>query len=247
MQAFPKDSANNTMGGSGPVNKGINIAQFHGHGAEGFTDYSASGRPGASESAALLHGDARPSAHRTTGFNPTAAVDQVHGSETIGLGTSTFLEGAPAARSAIERRDSEGDTGGLGRKKSLAQKIRGISNSRTNGPRGIGFMPSPEPRFEHTTSPNEMQSAGGLPKINEANPFFNESDGTPENKGAAVKNAEENAGAETKGERRAHERTATSDNLLPHLPDEGKSGGFLNRVKSLRSGGRGKVRPERKE
>jgi hypothetical protein len=52
----------------------------------------------------------------------------VHGDETEGLGTSTFLEGTPAARSAIVRRQveqaQETAEGGLQRKKSLAQRIR---------------------------------------------------------------------------------------------------------------------------
>jgi hypothetical protein len=43
------------------------------------------------------------------------------------LGTSTFLEGAPAPKSVIERAGvmEEDDGGGLSRKKSLVQKIKG--------------------------------------------------------------------------------------------------------------------------
>jgi len=241
------------MGGSGPVNKNINIAQFHGHGAEGFTDYSTSGKAGSSQTfepyagaGSPCRGDARLGVDRTTSFNPTAAIDMVHGNETIGLGTSTFLEGAPAARSAIERRDSEGDTGGLGRKKSLAQKIRGISNSRTIGARGGPGVYSAEPRGERTTSPNQVQSSGGLPKIAETNPFFSDYDDAPENKGIPVKITEDRNGGYAKGEKRGLERTATYDGISGSGQDEGKSGGFLSRVKSLRGGGRGKIGLERK-
>lgn len=41
MHAFPADSANNAIGGSGPLNKTIDINQFHGRGAEGFSDYGS--------------------------------------------------------------------------------------------------------------------------------------------------------------------------------------------------------------
>jgi hypothetical protein len=118
MQAFPKDSANNLIGGSGPVHKNIDFAQFHGRGAEGFTDYSTSGaaaRPVepvvyesyAGASAPIRAGPGiRPGIDRTSSFNPTARVEPVHGDESMGLGTSTFLEGAPASQTAIKRRES---------------------------------------------------------------------------------------------------------------------------------------------
>lgn len=217
MQAFAKDSANNTIGGSGPVHKEINFAQFHGRGDEGFTDYATSGavkpqaEPGiefesyAGSSAPLRRGPGiRPGIDRTSSFNPTSRVDPVHGEESLGLGTSTFLEGAPAARTAIQRRESEneqipgmGNTGGLGRKRSLAQKIRGISNSN----RGGGFagppgkVPTPNGFYERTTSPTgaeEVQSAGGMPNIKATgNPFFNDYDDAYERKGQKIQNAEQ--------------------------------------------------------
>ena len=272
MQAFPKDSANNVIGGSGPVNKNINLAQFHGQGAEGFTDYSNSGTAGPlpsfepyAGSSAPIRGDARPGIDRTSSFNPTARAEMVHGDETMGLGTSTFLEGAPAARVAIQRRESEGETGemgGLTRKKSLAQKIRGISNSR--GGSNIRGVNSPEPIYEQTTSPMEQpQSGGGLGRRKETNPFFNEYDDAYEKKGASIKIAEErNRGGEdrtaktpaspTKGSGIGTplQRAVTADSSVNPPPAhevKPSGGGFLNRVKSLRGGGRGKPRVERRE
>ena len=209
MEAFAKDSKNNVLGGSGPLNKDIDFAQFHGRGAEGFTDFSTSGTGGANPtvepynyepyagaSAPIRTGPGvRPGVDRTSSFNPRSRVDHVHGEETLGLGTSTFLEGAPAARAAIQRRESDTDGvngagmengGGLGRKRSLAQKIRGISNAN----RDRGFRPagsnaqkvtSPgEDTKERTTSPTEerVQSAGGMPRIQEGgNPFFHDHNG----------------------------------------------------------------------
>ncbi|MCJ1384662.1 hypothetical protein MMC17_007780 [Xylographa soralifera] len=273
MQAFPKDSANNIIGGSGPVNKNINLAQFHGHGADAFSEFSTAGsstiafEPYAGASAPI-RGDARPGVDRTSSFVPAGA-EVIHSDLTLGLGTSTFLEGAPAARKAIERRESDGEYAGAGlsRKKSIAQKIRGISNGRRDGfPRTIA---SPEPRYERTTSPVEAQSAGGAARVGnvrETNPFFNDYDTAYEKKGASIKIAEEQdmSGDEAIGRARAPsnpirggssgyplEKKITNEARLgTTLQPDGESktgGGFLSRVKSLRTGGRGKPRPERRE
>lgn len=261
MSAFPKDSANNTLGGSGPINKTINLAQFHGHTADGFTDYSSSGVGSSNLSSRQEYepyaGTSAPTReNRNSNFNPTRLVDVVHGPETSGLGTTTFLEGAPAARVAIERRESEGEVGGLSRKRSFAQKIRGINNARV-GPR-VNAAQSPEPRHEHTTSlDGGVQSAGGLPKINETNPFFN-SDDAYEKKGVKIRAAEAQDSSAVGGEpgnaRMGLERSVTEGNdlrsrQLPPPTDENKNaaGSFMNRVRSLRGGGRGKPRGERKE
>lgn len=274
MQAFAKDSANNIIGGSGPVNKNIDMAQFHGRGAEGFTDYAASGVNAEQDSFVSYAGASaptrsgpgvRPGVDRTTSFNPTALVDPVYGDETVGLGATTFLEGAPAPRAAIQRRDSESDAnaangGGLSRTRSLAQKIRGINR----GPGPLGRVTSPDVYDRHRatspTTPIEQTalSAGGMPKIQERNPFFNDHDDAYEKKGAKIQIAEEknrvdnSLGRERSmsSPRRAPlpgllERRVTNDGTGA-LESEGKSGGgFLSRVKSLRGGRR--ARPERRE
>ena len=264
MQAFAKDSANNTLGGSGPVNKNINLEQFHGRGEEGFTDYSKSGaghtltetyEPYAGAAAPIRHGpDVRPGVDRTSSFNPTARVEPVHGDESLGLGTSTFLEGAPAARAAIQRRESESDTGinsgGLGRKKSLVQKIRSINRGDRTA-----TAPMRSPDFERgptsPTTPNaNPTSAGGLPKINGSkNPFFNDYDEQYEKKGARIQIAEEqnkieddtNARARAASNTKRYPPTAMLERRVTHDgsagTEEGKigGGGFLSRVRSLKS------------
>lgn len=264
MQAFAKDSANNSIGGSGPVNKNINLEQFHGRGSEGFTDYSKSGagatlaesyEPYAGASAPIRRGpNVRPGVDRTTSFNPTARVEPVHGDESLGLGTSTFLEGAPAPRAALQRRESEsdnagfGNSGGLGRKKSLVQKIRSINRSDRSG---SGPLKSPE----YGIRPQSPTNPGDMPKIKEANrnPFFNDYDEQYEKKGARIQIAEEQNRAEdgtstsraraTSNPRRGPptsmlERRVTTDGSGG--PEEGKTGGggFLSRVKSLKGGRR---------
>lgn len=113
MQAFPEGSLNNTLGGSGPLNAQADHSNFMGHGnEEAFRDYAA----GVKKS------------REPVIFDTAARASLVHGDESHGLGTSTFLEGTPAARSAIVRRQAEQAQefaeGGLQRKKSVAQRIK---------------------------------------------------------------------------------------------------------------------------
>ena len=211
MQAFAKDSANMAIGGSGPVNKHIDMDKFHGRGAEGFTDFSTSGKvqpvPDASYDGNGVPTSpvrriirpattAAPGTTWTGSFDPVARAEEVHGVESLGLGTSTFLDGAPAPRSAI-RRESEGsgtanNGGGLGRKRSLAQKIRGLNNPRPDRLR----VSSPE----RAGAPQQTLSAGGMPRIREAaaaesktspSPFFDDYDAAYEQKGASIQFAEQ--------------------------------------------------------
>ena len=254
-----------SLGGAGPVNKNINLALFHGRGAEGFTDYNVSGANAATEyepyagAEAPRRGDSK-GVDRTAAFNPLAKADVVHGDETMGLGTTTFLEGAPAARVAIQRRESESEVNGvnhgLSRKRSLAQKIRGISSVKTF-PQGQPGVSSPEPRPQ-TAVPSGVQSAGGLGKIAESNPFFNDYDDAYAKKGAKIQVAEEQKAAahapararapsspQATNQRNPLERSFTVDSppKVPNDSADGKSGGFLSRVKSLRGGRR--PRPQR--
>jgi hypothetical protein len=194
-----------------------------------------------------MRGDARHGVDRTTSFNAAALVEPVYGDETAGLGATTFLEGAPAPRSAIQRRESEGDAGGLSRKKSLAQKLRGISNGRSSRERGYGLN-SPDARYErHTPGEGDAQSAGGLGKIVEVNPFEKTYENAYGDKGARFRAAEEEkerASAGVSEYPRPMDRVVTDANIgAPPQPEEIKGGGFLNRVKSLRTGtGRPKPR-----
>lgn len=281
MKAFAKDSLNNALGGSGPVNKDIDLERFHGRGHEGFTDFSTSGaakpitelvafEPYAGASAPNRYApDIRPGVDRTSSFNPTDKVEPVHGDLSLGLGTSTFLEGAPAPRSVMQRRESESDNaGGLGRKKSLVQKIRSINRSD----RAVAPGPRSPEAHDHVppspgSPPRQLVSAGGMPRIREktyppTNPFFTNYDDAYEKKGAKIQIAEEQNRDDAGGSGR--ERAPSSPKRWP-MPgqlerrvthdgspavEEGKSsgggggGGFLSRVKSLKGGPR-RGRPDR--
>ncbi|GAB7353048.1 hypothetical protein MBLNU459_g3601t1 [Dothideomycetes sp. NU459] len=257
MQAFPVGSANNAIGGSGPLNKNIDLDKFHGRGEEGFNDYSATGGP---DTFVPLN---RSKSKRQESFNPTDRVEQVHGEETYGLGTSTFLEGAPASKTALQRRESETENtamagSGLGRKKSLAVRLRGLSQPRRNGEFGGERVMSPDARY-NPGSPESpagvAQSAGGPGRLGagqERNPFFQDYDDAYEKKGAQIRIAE----PANKGTARAPNsprglgltRSLTADSAVqPHDEPErggGGGGGFLSRMKSLKGGRR--TRPERR-
>jgi hypothetical protein len=241
MSAFPTNSANNTIGGSGPINSTINLEQFHGLGTEGFNDYSKAGK------------FMQPQL-----INPINRVEPVHGEESMGLGTSTFLEGAPASRQAIQRTQSENHymEGGLMRKKSIAQRIRGMSQSkgRYNEP-PPGYTPGPIPntRFQERNSNGVELSDGPMRSPNqprpqtakerEANPFDTYED-TYGKSGATVSATEKEATVAESAvssrerslsspRRAVPERRATADNVAD---GEGKpaGGGFLTRMKSLK-------------
>lgn len=246
MQAFPKDSLNNVLGGSGPLNKTPNHATFLGnHDDEAFRDYHTT----ATDTGVFAPYQAGPQMKSTPvveAFN--TKVEPVHGTESMGLGTSTFLEGAPASRKAMARRESETATsyqpeqngGGLGRKKSMAQKIRGISNSRrdfsTSGP-----ITNPEGAF--TQSQDVLTPGGTIRKGSEANPFFNE---FAPGKGESITIVEP---ANRPSRARApsspgsipfslQRRVTTASDSSTQGELEQKSMGFLSRVKSLKGGKR---------
>ena len=246
MHAFPEGSLNMQLGGSGPVRKNIDLEQYHGRGQEAHGDFNE---------AAIVDDDAAyiqrpPQQDRSNSFNPHLRSEPVHGSESAGLGTSTFLEGAPASRAAIERRESEYEQqqtlqmqqGGLSRKKSLAQRIRG-ARSNTIGNRAMS------PEYATPTTP----LATGKSESN-ANPFFKDYDQEYDKKGAQIAFAEEEM--KKNGRPRAPssprrelplplQRTKTTDSTGPQPETKSTGGGFLNRVKSLKGGRR--MRPERRD
>lgn len=241
MSAFPTNSANNTIGGSGPINSSINLEQFHGLGTEGFHDYSKAGK--------LMQPQL---------INPINRVEPVHGEETMGLGTSTFLEGAPASRQAIQRTQSDNNyvQGGLQRKKSLAQRIRGMSQSKgryNEPPPGYSVGPTPDTRFQERNT-NGVELSDGpmrspeLPrpqtaKEREANPFDTYEDAYGK-KGAAISSATEKETAVadvapareralSSPRRAVPERRATADSATDGEAKPAGSG-FLTRMKSLK-------------
>lgn len=237
MHAFPAGSANNSLGGSGPLNQKIDLDRIHGRGAEGFTDF------GSTET------EWRKPVVPQIEFSAKGREDVMHGEQSHGLGTSTFLDGAPASRKAIEQdyeaqRAKQLAENGLGRKKSIAQRFRGISQPRN--PRfgeGAPRITSPESRYG-PSSPNAVNgssSAGPLSqnKTTERNPFFSDDhDKAFEAKGATIRANETDAGGSSPPGRNALTRAITTESIGSPTAEGKPSGGFLNRVKSLKGGRR---------
>lgn len=227
MEAFPKDSLNNSLGGSGPLNKNPDHATFMGHAnEEAFREFSY--RTGETPD-----NDTRGAGSKPRIIDPIARGDAVHGEESVGLGTSTFLEGTPAARTAIVRTREEQARdvaeGGLQRKKSLAQRIRHINK----GPREYGAGRNGTP---NGSASNGIASAGQA----EGNPFFTEYGKGEEaftvrpRDGAMSPSSPPRRGSEGGA---ALERRATADGSIG-TEDGGKPSGFLGRMKSLKGGRR---------
>lgn len=228
MEAFPVGSANNSLGGSGPLNSKIDLDRIHGRGAEGFSDF----------------GRAEQKPKLVAEFSAKGRSDIIHGEASHGLGTSTFLEGAPASQKAIQQesdaqREQALAENGLGRKKSIAQRFRGISQPRRqygDGPR----ITSPEARYGAATSPNGPYSAGAVTqtKATEQNPFFDEYNNAYDSKGAAIKTTESSNNPSSPSRNGLH-RAITTDSVTSPTNEQPKAGGgFLNRVKSLKGGRR---------
>lgn len=228
MHAFPVGSANNSLGGSGPLNSKIDLDRIHGRGEEGFTDFGTAGTEW-KKAPAPIAGE----------FSAKGREDIVHGQQTHGLGTSTFLEGAPASRTAVEQdfeQKRANEINGLGRKKSIAQRFRGISQPRRqygDGPR----IQSPEARYGGPSSPQGPYSAGPLSqnKQSEQNPFFDEYNNAYDNKGATIKATD--AGYKDDSPPRVPLHRAVTTDSAGSL-NEPKPTGFLGRMKSIKGGRR---------
>lgn len=235
MSAFAKDSLNNSIGGSGPLNARPDHKRFMGTAdEEAFRDYAGS--------KGLPQKDAKAQAEDTY-FDPTSRGEILHGDESLGLGTSTFLEGTPAARTIIQRRHAEQAQefaeGGLQRKKSLAQRIRGVG-------RGPGGRPSFGEGARRPTRPElrERVSDEGRPSNDPSSPndeTKNDAEAistkVPDGSGPTSPTS---PGSQPRRVSYALERRATADGTTTLEDAQGKQGGggFLARVKSLKGGPR---------
>lgn len=235
IEAFAPNSRNMTMTGGAVNSKTAKDEQFdvlHMNNDEGYGDFnSATARTKKAEMAAM---------------DATARVEQIHSDETAGLGTSTFLEGAPAPRREIERRASEagqenitisgGGLGGMTRRPSVLKvlgRTRGYSQGRVTG------SGEQEGRDRRYPPPSMPQSAGGIIRASagqeKQNPFFanNTTDATIDRNSPADRSMGRPMGAPLT--RRVTESGARRP--APPQPERQQSGGgpgFLGRWKSIR-------------
>lgn len=215
MKAFAVDSANNSIGGAGPLTQRPDHAQFMGQDHEAASMYGMPARrTGGSKSEAVF-------------FDPKQGNEFVEGEESLGLGSSTFLEGTPAARTVIEKTQAETqamEQQNLGRKKSVVQRFRSIKR----GPRDYDAGRVTSPESSYATPKTGGMSAGN--NANERNPFFAEFDETEEH--ISVKRKDSNP-------RSPSSPPLPNSNLERRATDDGAAGdGFLSRVRSLKGGRR---------
>jgi len=284
MQAFPEGSANMALGGAGPVSSRLDLDKFHGRTEESFTDFNVAGKAGATANGYPLapqrsQQQAGISAGSMQVMSTYDRVEQIHGEETYGLGTSTFLEGAPAPRRAApQRRESEepswnteGNSSGLARKKSLAQRIRGMSATRprptgpliTDGPLSptegryatAVVTPTEVTEPQQSRIPATYVIGGGslsaqppaYTREREVNPY----DEAFDRKGSEIRFAEQEKPSSSEREAVRSPGSPGGSGLTRALTadaaavggasgEEKTSGGFMNRMKSLK-GKRGKL------
>lgn len=249
MQAFPKDSLNNALVGGPPMNMRSNHSVFLGNSdAEAFKDYSRSGGAGATYDS--YNGRSNGNGAQPNVQDSTQKIEYVHGDESLGLGTSTFLEGAPASRAAIQRTAAEtaaiesasmAKSGGLDRKKSLAQKIRGINNPRREfAPGHPRRVSSSDIRYTPKSPERDNTSSAPL-RANENDPFqfdFGTTSAGRKESFNSIKPEYKHRRApsspcESSGGRM--ERRGTADTVDD---EEAPKMGFLSRVKSIKGGPR---------
>lgn len=234
MQAFPKDSLNNTIGGAGPLNARPDHATFMGqHDEEAFKEWSKGSKDKAGGKDVPV-------------FDPLSRGSVLHGDESLGLGTSTFLEGTPAARTAIQKREEERAAEvmneGLQRKKSLAHRIRNMNRGARD------FQPSgratnPEAAYGSRRSPSEGGPASA--SLSERNPFFAEygSGKGGEDAFTVRKTDSPTSPRGGAGGGLGLERRSTTDATGDDMQQQPKASGILGRMKSLKGGRRPRPTP----
>ncbi|KAJ4363752.1 hypothetical protein N0V85_009316 [Neurospora sp. IMI 360204] len=233
MEAFPEGSLNNSLGGPGPLNPRPDHATFLGnHDEEAYREWTVRDKN-------------LPSKNEVPVFDPTSRGNAMHGDESLGLGTSTFLEGTPAARTAIQQRQDELaqelTTNGLARKKSLAHRIRNINKgtSREREFQSLSKINSSD--YNYTRSPpgdgGRTSNSNNTPN-SERNPFFSEyGQGKGGEEGFSVRKTDNNS------PRGNMERRATTDAAMTLDEGQEKPSGILGRMKSLKGGRRTRPAP----
>ncbi|KAJ4298656.1 hypothetical protein N0V88_003687 [Collariella sp. IMI 366227] len=226
-------SLNNTIGGAGPLNTRPDHATFLGQqDDEAFKEWSkgARDRDGA--------GFAGKSKGEVPVFDPTSRGNILHGDESLGLGTSTFLEGTPAARTAIQKREEERAAevmnDGLQRKKSLAHRIRNMNRGGRDF-QPSGRMTNPEHNYGVRRSPSQS-GPNSASSYTERNPFFAEYGSGKGEEEFTVRKADPygNKVSPTSPRSGPLERRSTTDATGGEETQPKVSGGILGRMKSLK-------------
>lgn len=161
--AFPVDGPNNSIGGAPTKKNAMNevfgridleddddIYQARPKSSPRTTVFGASSDPPSANGSNTTLNAIKPGSKDLTAFDPRGRVKTVEGPTTDGLGSTTFLDGAPASNKAIgddvRAHARQTRLNGVQRKKSFSQKlsstVRGGSGS---SPSGTGYPRNPAP------------------------------------------------------------------------------------------------------
>ncbi|GAV46696.1 hypothetical protein ZYGR_0A02900 [Zygosaccharomyces rouxii] len=157
--AFPADGPNNSIGGAPTKKNAMNevfgrmdpeddddIYQARPKSSPRTTVFGVSSDPSSANGSSTTLDAVKPGAKDLTAFDPRGRVQAVEGPTTDGLGSTTFLDGAPASNKAIgedvRAHARQTRLGGVQRKPSLSQKltstVRGGSSSGPSSSYGNG-------------------------------------------------------------------------------------------------------------
>ncbi|BFZ63733.1 hypothetical protein YB2330_004865 [Saitoella coloradoensis] len=246
--AFPENSTSNSLNFRDAPQTVSATEAFMGkhHHGEAYNDFSSSARL-----TQPLTSKLRPTlGMRGLSFDPTAQVDPVYGEATEGLGPTTFLEGTPAPRAEPHRMFSDqggaasnhlrprsvssnnalgGNTSGLGRKKSVIQRLRGL-NARMRE------------EYDAQTSPAILSPGGGITSPagsstsirEEPNVFSQQFESDPARKETTSIQFDNRPSPRSLPSSPAGERAGQGDYFAGAGVKEKKGGGgLLSRVKSI--------------
>lgn len=141
--AFPADGPNNSIGGASAKKSALNevfgreeiddddeLYKTKGHNRQ--IAAAVDSNNGSSTTLDAI----KPNSKTVTQFDVKGKSQLVHGPTTVGLGSTTFLDGAPASNAAIREdiktHSHQNRTGGLQRKKSLTQRLQ-VGGTTNNG------------------------------------------------------------------------------------------------------------------
>lgn len=133
--AFPVDGPNNSISGLQSIDKNQQINLAFGNYEDDDQNEIVGRKSSIKDKSVVKTGheanefDAPQQNPGVFAFDANSKSTPVHGSTTAGLGSTTFIDGAPAP---IRVNNVENDTPTIGRKKSLVQRLRKTSSSEEN-------------------------------------------------------------------------------------------------------------------
>lgn len=141
VMAFPADGPNNSIGGASAKKSTLNevFGREEPDDDDGIYNAKLTSRPLALNN--VTNGSSstldaiKPNTKGVTQFDAKGKSQEVHGPTTAGLGSTTFLDGAPASTAAIKddiKQHSHQTRTGVQRKKSLTQRLH-VNGGTNNG------------------------------------------------------------------------------------------------------------------